>query len=82
MFVHYKSPNCFGERKYKSQGCGELCSIPEHKDAVLLKNEEIKGINRDKIAVFVLRKCTHEGHETFKDILFCGFGMSCVMTFK
>jgi hypothetical protein len=53
-----------------------------YKDAVLLKNEELKGINRDKIAVFLLSNCTHEGHETFKDILFCGFGMSCVMTLK
>jgi len=34
------------------------------------------------MAIFLLSNCTHEGHETFKDILFSGFGMSCVMTLK
>ena len=48
----------------------------------MLKNEELKGINGDKIAVFLLSSCTHVDYETFKYILFSGFGVSCVITFK
>lgn len=66
MFVHYKSPKCFGERKYKLWGCGELGSIPECKDAVLPKNEELKGINQDKIVIFLVSNSTHEGHENLR----------------